>query len=583
MAAHWGGIVAIALFYLLILTVGLWAARKTKGQTDSEEVMVAGRNIGVIVGIFTMTATWVGGGYINGTAEYVYSLGLIWAQAPWGYALSLVLGGLLFAKVMREQGYVTMLDPFQIKYGSRMGGLLFLPALMGELFWSAAILSALGATISVILDMDINISVIISACITVAYTFFGGLYSVAYTDVVQLICIFFGLWLCIPFAMTHESVTPVFDSTLWFGEWDPKYSGVWIDYALLLVFGGIPWQVYFQRVLSSKSAERAQMLSFIAAFGCIVMAVPSVLIGAIARNTDWNKTDIPDPELPAKDPKLVLPLVIQYLTPNIISFIGLGAVSAAVMSSADSSILSASSMFVRNVYKLVFRQSATEYELLWCMRITMIVVGIAATILGLTIKSVYALWFLCSDFVFVILFPQLFCVIYFSKCNTYGSLLGYIIGLFFRVAGGDATLKIPVLIKYPFYDNEQLFPFRTFAMSASFITILVVSYSLDYLFKSGRIKPEWDIFRCVINLPPAGVSKYESVQAENVQLNQLGPEMDALGSGLPNDPIQREKLLDVGKGITSGMPVSVSKEPLREEIAEDTPTSSSEELPPYEK
>lgn len=55
MAAHWGGIVAIALFYLLILTVGLWAARKTKGQTDSEEVMVAGRNIGVIVGIFTMT------------------------------------------------------------------------------------------------------------------------------------------------------------------------------------------------------------------------------------------------------------------------------------------------------------------------------------------------------------------------------------------------------------------------------------------------------------------------------------------------------------------------------------------------
>ncbi|PIK56576.1 putative high-affinity choline transporter 1-like [Apostichopus japonicus] len=343
-------------------------SQKDKGQTDSEEVMVAGRNIGVIVGIFTMTATWVGGGYINGTAEYVYSLGLIWAQAPWGYALSLVLGGLLFAKVMREQGYVTMLDPFQIKYGSRMGGLLFLPALMGELFWSAAILSALGATISVILDMDINISVIISACITVAYTFFGGLYSVAYHRCCtahmhllwpELFVLHYSSlslsvlqWLCIPFAMTHESVTPVFDSTLWFGEWDPKYSGVWIDYALLLVFGGIPWQVYFQRVLSSKSAERAQMLSFIAAFGCIVMAVPSVLIGAIARNTDWNKTDIPDPALPVKDPKLVLPLVIQYLTPNIISFIGLGAVSAAVMSSADSSILSASSMFVRNVYKL---------------------------------------------------------------------------------------------------------------------------------------------------------------------------------------------------------------------------------------
>ena len=54
--------------------------------------MLAGRNIGMFVGIFTMTATWVGGGYINGTAEIVYRDGLIWCQAPLGYALSLMLG-----------------------------------------------------------------------------------------------------------------------------------------------------------------------------------------------------------------------------------------------------------------------------------------------------------------------------------------------------------------------------------------------------------------------------------------------------------------------------------------------------------
>ena len=54
--------------------------------------MLAGRNIGMFVGIFTMTATWVGGGYINGTAEMTFSYGLIWCQAPLGYALSLMLG-----------------------------------------------------------------------------------------------------------------------------------------------------------------------------------------------------------------------------------------------------------------------------------------------------------------------------------------------------------------------------------------------------------------------------------------------------------------------------------------------------------
>lgn len=53
-------------------------------------------------------------------------------------------GGVLFANKMRSQGYVTMLDPLQDKFGERMGGLLFLPALCGEVFWSAAILGALG-------------------------------------------------------------------------------------------------------------------------------------------------------------------------------------------------------------------------------------------------------------------------------------------------------------------------------------------------------------------------------------------------------------------------------------------------------
>ena len=61
--------------------------------------------------------------------------------------------------------------------------------------------------------------------------------------------------------------------------------------------------------------------------------------------------------IPQDQQKLILPLVLQYLTPTYISFFGLGAVSAAVMSSADSSVLSASSMFARNIWKLVFRQN----------------------------------------------------------------------------------------------------------------------------------------------------------------------------------------------------------------------------------
>jgi len=109
--------------------------------------------------------------------------------------------------------------------------------------------------------------------------------------------------------------------------------------------------------------------------------------------TAWNETDYKGPyPLTVDETSMILPMVLQYLTPDFVSFFGLGAVSAAVMSSADSSVLSAASMFARNVYKLIFRQKASEMEIIWVMRVAIIVVGILATIMALTIPSIYGLW-----------------------------------------------------------------------------------------------------------------------------------------------------------------------------------------------
>jgi len=85
--------------------------------------------------------------------------------------------------------------------------------------------------------------------------------------------------------MVNKAVTKVSDtSSSWLGQWPDNY-GQWIDFALLLVFGGIPWQVYFQRVLACKTAKISQVLSFSAAIGCIIMAIPAVLIGAVGAST----------------------------------------------------------------------------------------------------------------------------------------------------------------------------------------------------------------------------------------------------------------------------------------------------------
>lgn len=76
---------------------------------------------------------------------------------------------------------------------------------------------------------------------------------------------------------------------------------------------------------------------------------------------DWNQTSYgPIPPVEKDESDMILPIVLQHLCPSFVSFFGLGAVSAAVMSSADSSILSASSMFARNIYQLAFRQSVSS-------------------------------------------------------------------------------------------------------------------------------------------------------------------------------------------------------------------------------
>ena len=62
----------------------------------------------------------------------------------------------------------------------------------------------------------------------------------------------------------------------------------WVDNFIMLIFGGLPWQAYFQRVLSANSANNARIQSVCAGFACMFMAIPSIFIGATAKATDWD-------------------------------------------------------------------------------------------------------------------------------------------------------------------------------------------------------------------------------------------------------------------------------------------------------
>ncbi|XP_014833920.1 PREDICTED: high-affinity choline transporter 1-like isoform X1 [Poecilia mexicana] len=253
MALNIPGVTVMVLFYLLVLGIGIWASVKSKkeakkGRGDKTEMALLGnRGINLAVGIFTMTATWVGGGFIVGTAEAVYnpSMGLTWAVMPITATLCFIIGGFFFAEPMRNSKYVTMMDPFQIKYGKVPTAALSLACLVSEIMWVTGTLIGLGVTMSVILDLSYTVSIWISAAVAIIYTLLGGLYSVVYTDIIQLVLIFISLWLCVPFALISPAVSDItktaFNQTFqspWVGSLEAGRAWRWIDNFLLLVRPG---------------------------------------------------------------------------------------------------------------------------------------------------------------------------------------------------------------------------------------------------------------------------------------------------------------------------------------------------------
>ncbi|XP_023199201.1 high-affinity choline transporter 1-like isoform X3 [Xiphophorus maculatus] len=457
MAVDVPGLVSVIVFYVCILAIGVWGSRKSKkvekkcSGSKSEVAIIGGRNINILVGIFTMTATWVGGGYIMGTAESVYSptQGLVWALGPPAYVLCFFVAGLFFAKPMRSKRYVTMLDPFQNRYGKAFTVTLLLPA----------------------------------------------------------------LWLCVPFMVLSPAVT-VISQTLplnqtsehaWMGHLDLEVAGKWVDEMLLMALGGLSYQALYQRILSAASSVQAQISCFAAALTVFIMGIPSVVIGVMASAADWNQTayGLPPP-FERGDAGKILPLALQHLTPTWVSVLGIGSVAAAVMSSMDSALLSSASMFTQNIYKTTLRKTASERELQWVIRIGVLVVGLAGTGLAFGDDSVFALWVLSGDLLYCVIFPQLLCVLHFQRANTYGAFSGFVVGLLLRGLSGEPILGIPPVLLYPGWREEnnvirQYFPYRTIAMLFSVVSILAVSCLLNLIFEHELIPQSWDFLQVFKN------------------------------------------------------------------------------------
>lgn len=498
-------ITAIITLYTAFLVLGWLAARKAK-DGSAEELIVAGRAMPLWLATLTMTATWVDGGYLLGTAEGAFKSSLAsGVQGGLCFGISLILGGLIFARRMRRFEFTTLVDPFEARFGKHWAAVLFSPAILGELFWSAELLVAVGSTLGVALKTPLVTGILLSAAVVIVYTMVGGMWSVAYTDAFQLGLVAVGLAVAIPFVFDAAGGFDVIWSGYlatraergWFfppiqangSFWTSQTIISWWDVSLMLVFGGIPWNCYFQRVLSCRTPRKAQLHSIFAGALTILLTVPPLLLGVAAFKYDWPSNLLA--QLQA-EPSRTLPMLLEHVTPPLVALLGLGAIIGAVTSSFSSSILSAASMLSWNGCRRLLWPDLSVRQMKRMIRLSIVLFGAMAAVMALKVQSVQALWFFTSDLVFVLLFPQLLFALFDSKVNRIGSITAFCASLILRLGGGEPLFNLAPFIPYPeiftddpakWYDGgAMLFPFKTLAAVVGIVSLPVVS----------RLTSRWD-------------------------------------------------------------------------------------------
>ena len=488
--------------YAAFMVVGWLASRKVREGTAAE-LIVAGRAMPLWVAALTMTATWVDGGYLLGTTEGAYKNSIqLGIQGGLCFGISLILGGIFFAGVMRQHGFTTLIDPFEARFGKRWAAVLFLPALAGELFWSAELLVAIGSTFGVLLGMDLTSAILLSAVVTTAYTVLGGMWSVAYTDVFQLALVAVGLAVALPYVLNgaggvqHAWATYIAARPDGAGVIPPLQPGGgvwtnasvvgWWDVSLMLICGGIPWNCYFQRVLSCRTPKDARGMSMLAGALTIAFTIPPLLMGIAAFAYPWPADALARLEAA---PAEAMPLLFAKAVPPVIGLLGLAAIIGAVTSSFSSSILSAGSMLSWNCLKRLVWPSLSVPQMNRVIRSSILLFGAMATVLALKVQSVQALWFFTSDLVFVLLFPQLIFALFDVKANRTGSIVAFVVSFVLRVGGGEPLLGVPALLAYP-----PTLPFRIVAAGAGLLLLPLVS----------RATARWDEPRPLRNMSTTG-------------------------------------------------------------------------------
>ncbi len=415
-------LIGVSIYLVAMMIIGVMAARRVESE---EDFIVAGRRLPIWILAATIIATWFGGGTMLGASGTGYEGGFLASIAdPFGGALVLFLVGFFFVRTFRRMKLLTVVEFFEDRFGRIAGLVASFGLLLSNVGWTGALMVAFGHVFHTLTGIPLEIGIIGGAVIVISYTTVGGMWAVALTDFVQVIILAIGLVLLLTVVLIDVGGWDVIAAQL------PEHTfrmvplehtaERWLNYLRLwLIFGlaDLSAQTLMQRVFAAKSEQVAQNSFYLAGAGYLVIGLIPVTLGIIASVT------MPGLE----DPETAIPLLaIEHLHPIAIA-IFVGAMLAAIMSSADSALLASASIISINIAP-IFKPDLSARQKLLITRVAIAALGLFAVFVALRVQEVLELMFDANSFMLVSVIIPFIAGVWWKKANKTGALAAMAVG-----------------------------------------------------------------------------------------------------------------------------------------------------------
>ena len=427
-------LLTLVFAYLLVtIAIGLMAAKRVHNTAD---FAIAGRHLPLAMIVTTTFATWFGSETVLGIPAKFVQNGLSGVvEDPFGAGFCLILVGAFFAARLYSMTLLTISDYYRERYGRTVELLCSLMIMISYLGWVSAQVTALGLVFHVLSGQAISVplGMVIGVVSILAYTLFGGMWSVAVTDFIQMIILVVGLSILAVFAADQAGgagkVIALATSQDMFRFWpEPNFHDVvfFIAAAITMMLGSIPQQDVFQRVMSARDLRAATRGPVLGGVFYILFAFVPMFLVVSALIIMPEKAQ----SLIAEDPQKVLPTLVMEHMPFVMQVLFFGALLSAIKSCASATLLAPSVTFTENIWRPLRPQQSDRQNLL-TMRVTVLVFSALVLTYAIAMQgtSIYELVSGAYQVTLVGAFVPLLAGLFWARATTQGAVFSIVLGL----------------------------------------------------------------------------------------------------------------------------------------------------------